>query len=339
MISKEEEAKRFAVDKKTIQRDLEDIRRYLGEGKRTEGAIGPDYETEFVPDQEHTHPDSQIPDHGTHPTPYLQYDRKKKGYVLNKQQEHALTNEEILAIGKVLLESRAFPKNEMANLIHKLTLQSTAGNRKHIKEVVRNEAFHYIPLQHDKNLLHLIWDVTTAIRTHRKLTINYKREKAIVSKDAVVLPVGLVFSEYYFYLIAYKEKEDMPFPIIYRLDRIQSYTIQQEHFKIPEKDRFEEGEFRKKIQFMTPGEIMRIHFYFQGPSIEAVLDRLPTAKILTKTGDKFLVEAEVFGEGIKMWLLSQGPHLEVVKPAHFRERMETTILDMHHVYSGGGQQS
>ena len=40
------------------------------------------------------------------------------------------------------------------------------------------------------------------------------------------------------------------FPTIYRIDRIESYKVLPEKFRIPYTDRFEEGEFRKRIQFM-----------------------------------------------------------------------------------------
>ena len=56
---------------------------------------------------------------------------------------------------------------------------------------------------------------------------------------------------------------------------------------------------------MYGGKLQKIRFRYTGPSIEAVLDRLPTAKIKEKT-DGWIVEAEVFGKGIDMWLRSQG---------------------------------
>ena len=80
----------------------------------------------------------------------------------------------------------------------------------------------------------------------------------------------------------------------------------EEHFKVPYKDRFQEGEFRKRVQFMYGGKLEKIRFKYIGPSIEAVLDRLPTAKIVSQDESGWTVEAEVFGKGIDMWLRSQG---------------------------------
>lgn len=137
----------------------------------------------------------------------------------------------------------------------------------------------------------------------------------------LVKPVGIMFSEFYFYLTAFIEgidknaefenKDDL-FPTIYRIDRIISYRILDEHFTILYKDRFQEGEFRKRIQFMYGGALQRIKFKYFGPSIEAVLDKLPTAEAIQQSDGSFLVTAEVFGKGIDMWLRSQGDKVEVL---------------------------
>ena len=48
------------------------------------------------------------------------------------------------------------------------------------------------------------------------------------------------------------------------------------------KDRFKEGEFLNKIQYMYTGELVKIQFKFRGRSLEAILDRLPTANVILK---------------------------------------------------------
>ena len=57
---------------------------------------------------------------------------------------------------------------------------------------------------------------------------------------------------------------------------------------------------------MYGGKLQRIKFRYTGPSIEAALDRLPTAQILNQDETGWVVTAEVFGKGIDMWLRSQG---------------------------------
>lgn len=100
------------------------------------------------------------------------------------------------------------------------------------------------------------------------------------------------------------------FPTIFRIDRISSFQGTEVRFRIPYKDKFNDGEFRKRVQFMYSGELRRVKFEYCGPSIEAVLDRMPTAEVLAEKGGVYTLAVEVFGKGIKMWLKSQGEYVK-----------------------------
>ena len=139
--------------------------------------------------------------------------------------------------------------------------------------------------------------------------------------ERTVKPVGIMFSEFYFYLTAFIERTDKEseerhkddiFPTIYRIDRIQSFKVLDRHFDIPYRDRFEEGEFRKRIQFMYGGKLRKIKFLYKGKCVEAVLDRFPTAAVINRTDQGYLISAEVFGDGVDMWVRSQGEMVEMV---------------------------
>ena len=63
------------------------------------------------------------------------------------------------------------------------------------------------------------------------------------------------------------------------------------------------------MQFMYGGKLRKVRFQCKENSIEAILDRLTTAKVLSEDNGIFLVEAEVFGKGIDMWARSQGDNI------------------------------
>ena len=84
---------------------------------------------------------------------------------------------------------------------------------------------------------------------------------------------------------------------------------------------------------MWPGRLQTIRFEYTGPSVQAVLDKLPTAKIINCSEGKYLIEAEVYGDGIKMWLLSQGAWVKVVSPDEFVDEMEKKIDALQTLYS------
>ena len=174
----------------------------------------------------------------------------------------------------------------------------------------REAALH--PAHHGQSVLGDLWELGQAIRNQQVIEIGYERMKEPKLVQRRVQPVGIMFSEYYFYLTAFLEDKtdfDNPddlFPTIYRIDRIRSVKVLNEHFRVPYARRFEEGEFRKRVQFMYGGRLEHIRFRYTGPSLEAVLDRLPTAQVLSEDADGWLISAEVFGKGIEMWLKSQG---------------------------------
>ena len=95
---------------------------------------------------------------------------------------------------------------------------------------------------------------------------------------------------------------------------------------------FDEGLLRRRSQFMWPGKLRHIRFEFSGPSAQAILDRLPTARIIDVKGKTYTMEAEVYGDGIKMYLLSQGSWVKVLAPQEFVDEMQLEIEKMRKLY-------
>jgi predicted DNA-binding transcriptional regulator YafY len=275
IIEKAQLAEYFGVTQKTIQRDIDDLRAYIAEVHFAESEVA------------------------------IKYDKVKKGYYLVRFEREWLTNEEVISLCKILLESRAFCKEELNSLISKLLTQVVPNDRKKIEDMIRNEQHHYVPLQHGKHLFSILWELSQLITNSELTRFTYTRQDG-VTNVRLVKPVAIMFSEYYFYLIAYMADGNKDFPTVFRIDRITDLKGTKQHFNIPYKDKFNEGEFRKRVQFMYSGELQRVTFEFSGPSLEAVLDRLPTAEIISDNDGVYKIRAEVYGKGIQMWLRSQG---------------------------------
>lgn len=293
LINKASEAELYGVNERSIQRDIEDIRNFLELDLANTGMINS-----------------------------VVYDRTLKAYRLERIYQMKFTNGEILAICKILLDSRAFTKNEMVEMIDKLIKCCVPKeNQKIISDMISNEEFHYVELRHRTKLIDTVWNVGQAIHNCQCIEIDYYKlkDKSIVKRK--VKPVAIIFSEYYFYLTAFIDDKEVQkgfnvlndaFPTIYRIDRIKGIKILDEKFHIPYNSRFEEGEFRKRIQFMYGGKLKKIKFKFTGLDIDSILDRLPTARIIDETDDEYIIHADVFGSGIDMWLRSQGDKVVVI---------------------------
>lgn len=193
-------------------------------------------------------------------------------------------------------------------LIDKIITQISPADRPAAENVIRSELVNYVPLRHGKKLLSTIWEITGYIKEQQIVSFKYTRQDGKISSKTVK-PVSIMFSEFYFYMIAFAADDSVQHPIIYRIDRMSSMKPTGEKFSVPYRERFSDGEFRKRIQFMYTGELKRVTFDYSGV-LEAILDRLPTAKILKQCGNTYTITAEGYGDGIDMWLRSQG---ELVK--------------------------
>ena len=280
VIHKAELAQKFAVTDKTIQRDIEELRSYLAETRTDEGEAS------------------------------IVYDRNRGGYLLTHAASEWLTNEDVLAVCKILLESRAFCKEELDALLKKLLRQTAPHDREQVGKIIRSEQHYYVPLRHGKKLLSAIWELSQHMTAQHTIHISYCRQDG-TERTHEVNPVAIMFSEYYFYLIAYLADGRKEFPTIFRIDRIARFAPTGASFRVVHRRKFSDGEFRKRIQFMYAGELRRVTFDYSGASVEAVLDRLPTARIVAQEGGVYRITAEVYGNGIDMWLRSQGSAVRV----------------------------
>ena len=121
IVRKAELARKFAVTDKTIQRDIEELRAYLTETRTDEGEAS------------------------------IVYERNRGGYLLTHAASEWLTNEDVLAVCKILLESRAFCKEELDALLKKLLRQTAPQDRAQVGKLIRSEQHYYVRCATGKN--------------------------------------------------------------------------------------------------------------------------------------------------------------------------------------------
>lgn len=294
-------AKEYGVSTKSISRDINSIQKFLSEHR------------ELMQNAE------------------LTYSNKEKAYIMNSDE--FLKNKELFALVKVILGSRCFSKDEILVLIEKLKRFTTVSDKKLLESLIRKEVYHYHEVKFDcKSVIENLWDIISEIEEKRLLTITYYK----MNRDEVkrkIKPVSVMFSEYYFYLIAYMADDDSFKPKYFRIDRISAITSHREHFQLDRLHDFDEGELRERNQFMFPGETTKIRFEFSGLSLQAILDCLPTAKVVEKNGNTSIVEAEVnHGRGLVMYLLSQGAWVKVLSPQSLVDEIQAELEKMQTLY-------
>ena len=136
LVNKAEEAQNYCVNERSIQRDIDDIRSFLELDAENTGYINS-----------------------------VVYDRIDRGYRLEQIYKMKLTNSEVLALCKILLDSRAFTKKEMTDMLDKLiSCCVPKGNQKLVTDLISNEKFHYMEPRHKTQFIDTMWDIGQAIR-------------------------------------------------------------------------------------------------------------------------------------------------------------------------------
>ena len=228
VLKKKEYAEYFGVHERSIQRDIKSLKDFFSEMKVKYGYIND-----------------------------IEYKRALGGYILKYQGRRTLSKNEILAVCKILLESKAFIKEEMIPIIDTILdcCVNTAESQQ-VHNIIANEKFHYIGLKHNKPFINNLWDLSQAISEHKKIKVNYTRienSKEILS-SVVINPQGMMFGEYYFYLVSNvdgKKKIEH-----FRIDRIKNFKILNEKFFVPYGNHFEDGQYRNTYS-LCKGEIYK----------------------------------------------------------------------------------
>ena len=132
------------------------------------------------------------------------YARLLNGRVLKKTdlaQEFGVTAR---SIQRDLESLRSFLSNEMLPILDKLVSCCVPEeNKRAVQQMIGNEKLHYIEPHHGKPILRGLWELGQAVQQRQVLELDYQRLKGTETVRRTVEPVGILFSEYYFYLAAY----------------------------------------------------------------------------------------------------------------------------------------
>lgn len=270
-ISKEESAKYFGVNDRSIQRDIDDIRDFLAKGLTKEGF-----------------------------TDTVTYDHKEKKYYMLRINENKLTDIEALEVFKILLSSRAFTKEDLSSIFSKLLTYAIPKQRKKdIKELVDKYLLIYSEPKFMFKHTHKFEDIVWAIKDKQYVKLEYideNNEKIVVNK---LKPVSIAFSEYYFYLTGYTDED---FVSIYRVDRIKRLKVLDEKFSIKYFENMTDKKYTDNLQFMTGGVLKKIAFRYIGNDVDYILNKFPNAQIIYHNKNIYNIQIETFGDSALKWL-------------------------------------
>ena len=157
-IQKKAAADRFGVNERSLQRDIEDLRCFFAN---------------------QTPPGEII------------YDARQKVYRLIERDNAHLSNNEVLAVCKILLESRSLRRDEMLPILDKLVSCCVpAEQRRVVVDMLANEKHLYIEPHHGKHLLDCIAHLPSQERD-TKLAGGQHGFRALQIHPKGILPGGV----------------------------------------------------------------------------------------------------------------------------------------------------
>lgn len=255
-----------------------------------------------------------------------------KGYRFNHIQ--GFWPEELLAVIKILFGSRVLNKKTLSGLVKKLINCAGEKEKERFKNICKNEMEFYRQAgnQNGGELIKRVWELERLLRGGKEISITYKRLDG-KTVERTVYPIAVTCSGYYFYLLACRADQEDSAIIYYRVDRIQSVRSSDQHVPLNITDRQKKEAARLYTQNMFMGEQTRIRFLYTGPSVEAILDRFPTAKILWQDEKGAELSAMVeYGRGTLMKLMEQGSWVKVLAPEKVVEDMKEEMEAMRGMY-------
>ena len=262
----------------------------------------------------------------------LLYDRIDKSYYLSHGVQGTFNSMDIMMLLKIVIGSRALRQDELMGLVNSMRSLLPYRDRRELHCAIEDELRNYIEPLHHKSIIKMQWDLNHCIVEHKKIRLLYtKLDDSKVKRN--VLPVSIVFSEFYFYLVAFREDEAYEYPAFFRIDRIESFKILGQADKNDWHEGFRYSDMGAAVQFMYAGELLDIKLRCKRFALEAVLDRMPKHKVLDEDSDGYvLVEATVFGNGFLRWAAMQGEAVEILSPKELRSKIVERFQKMIQIY-------
>lgn len=205
----------YDVVPKTISRDINEIKNFLSECRDTVGNIE------------------------------LQYLSNAKSYGL--EFDRLLQGKELISLIIVLIGCRAFNKKDIKEIVTKLKKIISEHDQNMLDKIIAGELYHYQEVGHEcDSIIENVWTLTRCIYEKTEITITYYASSC-EQVNSRLMPLTIIFSERYFYLIACPCNEDELKPLFYRLDQVTHIVEHRKHFEVPAGYELDVETFRNEI--------------------------------------------------------------------------------------------
>lgn len=291
----------YGIQSRSFDRDIEDIRLFLSES--------------YTFDE-------------------LTYSRRDNSYQLSHVTTAELSGEEVVVLGTALLSQKTFRRDELDELMKNLIDITEFQNRQAIYRIMKEKLEN---CGHEKTAfasLKIQWDIERCILARKVIVLNYQKGNGDYVKRKV-MPLEIIYDDGYAYLMAYRSDEDYIYPAFYRLDRIYSFTVENEIFQEKEVEKYRKLNIHNYLKYMQAGELLAIKIKCNRSKKRLVQESFRETVIIEESETDCLFLIKSFKKGFLQWLLRQGDSVEVLEPIELREEILRIAEALHKIYTKG----
>lgn len=254
----------------------------------------------------------------------LTYQRELKAYQLVKHDEWSF--EEVLALLKVIIGSRAFSKEKLTPILNHLLATLSDQRQSDAKRLITDVWAKYVPVQANADIMGQIKYFSELIVNQTAIRFSYHSEpKVTLVREGVGIPLNLFFADYYFYVVMYLVEDDNA--AVYRMDDLENiHTVRTTKIKLPREKKIDVGVLRNSTYLLPGGTDISFRFrYWDVP--QKALDKLPNSRITHHNQDgSVTIEGDHLGSrGALLWVLSQGANIKVEQPQSLIDAVRTEM--------------
>lgn len=262
----------------------------------------------------------------------LVYDRERQGYYIeNLNIVKELSPMETVVLITMLKETRALRKDEFLGLMSSLLEATEKRNQQKIKDLVKETCEDYNPVNHDRALLKLFWDLEQCILKRNIIILKYKKRNG-EEVERMIYPLDIEFSEYYFYLIGLRADCQYKYPAFFRFDRIESFQLTLRTFDSLVIENYKKMDLKKHLKYMQAGERRDVLLWCEKGAFENLLDTFEKYEVIESQEDGAVVKINIFQDGFIQWVLGQGENILVLEPKSLQEEIKIKLKSLLEKY-------
>lgn len=268
------------------------------------------------------------------------YRLKQKGKTYWLEKAGTLSAEEVLALLKIVIGTRALTRDELMLVKDHLLDLVADEERAKIQKLISNTLLRYTPLfsNGDREILPRLKEFANWVSNKAPIKFHYRSsvpdsKGRTLAKPGIGVPLSIYFADFYFYVVMYIPERDKS--LVYRLDRFQDAKATRSVVKVPGDKKLDEGALRNKTYLLSGGSDIPYEFRYWGYP-QTALDKLPNSRITDwnrEDGSVTIKGDHLASQGALLWVLSQGSQIQVVAPQSLVAAVKRELTKTLHYYS------